>query len=106
MLQSMDLTLKIYQFLMEFHKVLLLPLFLLYINDLHTAVKFCKVHHFADDNNLLYICKSIEQLNKFVIFDLKNFPNWLNTNKISLNISKTELIIFKPRMTKVDLISN
>ena len=106
MLQSMDLTLKIYQFLMKFHKVLLLPLFLLYINDLHTAVKFCKVHHFADDNNLLYICKSIEQLTKFVNFDLKNFPNWLNTNKISLNISKTELIIFRPRMTKVDLISN
>ena len=27
-------------------------LFLLYINDLNQAIKFCKVHHFADDANL------------------------------------------------------
>ena len=24
-------------------------LFLLYINNLYTAIKFCKIHHFADD---------------------------------------------------------
>ena len=29
-------------------------LFLTYINDLNQALKFCKVHHFADDINLLY----------------------------------------------------
>ena len=28
-------------------------LFLLYINYLNQAIKFCKVHHFADDTNLL-----------------------------------------------------
>ena len=28
--------------------------------------------------------------------------NWLNTNKISLNVSKTELILFKPKMKKLD----
>ena len=28
--------------------------------------------------------------------------NWLNANKISLNVSKTEFIIFKTRMKKVD----
>ena len=28
-------------------------LFLLDINDLNPAIKFCKVHHFADDTNLL-----------------------------------------------------
>ena len=33
---------------------------------------------------------------------MKNLSNWLNANKISLNVSKTELIIFKPRMKKVD----
>ena len=77
-------------------------LFLLYINDLHTAIKFCKVHHFVNDTNLLHISKSMKKLNKFVNFDLKNLSNWLNTNKISVNVSKTELIMFKPRMKKVD----
>ena len=34
-------------------------LFLLHINDLNQAIKFCKVHHFADDTNLLYIFRQI-----------------------------------------------
>ena len=63
-------------------------LFLLYINDLNQAIKFCKVHHFADDTNLLYLGKSIKKLNKFVNIDLKNLVNWLNANKISLNVKK------------------
>ena len=34
-------------------------LFLLYINDLNQAIKFCKVHHFADDTNLLCLGNSV-----------------------------------------------
>ena len=34
--------------------------------------------------------------------DLKNLTNWLNANKVSLNISKTELIIFKPKRNLLD----
>ena len=30
-------------------------LFLLYINHLHRAIKLCKVHHFADDTNFLFL---------------------------------------------------
>ena len=47
-------------------------LFLIYIKDLNTAIKHCKVHHFADDTNLLYINDSIKKLNKTVNFDLKH----------------------------------
>ena len=36
-------------------------LFLLYIDDLNQAIKFCKVHHFADDTNLSYLGKSIKK---------------------------------------------
>ena len=28
-------------------------LFLIYINDLHTSIKYCTIRHFADDTNLL-----------------------------------------------------
>ena len=35
--------------------VLGLLLFLLYINDLNQTIKLCKVHHFADDTNLLWL---------------------------------------------------
>ena len=57
-------------------------LFLLYIDDLNQAIKFCKVHHFADDTNLLCLGNSVKKLNKLVNADLKRLVNWLNTNKI------------------------
>ena len=78
-------------------------LFFICINDLNTAIKHCKVHHFAEDTNLLLINNdSIKKLNKAVNFDLKNLTNWYNANKISLNVSKTELILFKSKMKKLD----
>ena len=32
-------------------------LFLIYINDLNQSTKVCKVHHFADDANLIHFSK-------------------------------------------------
>ena len=75
-------------------------LFLLYINDLNQAITFCKVHHFEDDTNLLHLGKSIKKLNKFLSIDLKNLVNWLNANKISLNVKKTGMVIFKSKRKK------
>ena len=77
-------------------------LFILYINDLHSSIKFCKTHHFADDTNLLYFNDSVKKLNKSINYDLKHVVNWLNANKICLNISKTELVLFKPRKKALD----
>ena len=77
-------------------------LFLLYINDLHASITFSKVHHFADDTNLLHFRSSIKLLNKQINCDLKHLVNWLNANKISLNISKTELVLFKPLKKELD----
>ena len=77
-----------------------LLLFLIYINDLNQTLKFCKVHHFADDTNLLHFRKSVNSLNKYANLDLKNLTYWLNANKISLNVKKTELVIFKHQRKK------
>ena len=77
-------------------------LFLIYINDLNQALRFCKVHHFADDTNLIHLSKSVYRLNKYLNLDLKNLTYWLNANRISLNVEKTELVIFKHQMKKLD----
>ena len=77
-------------------------LFLLYINDLTQAIKFCKVHHFADDTNPLCLSDSIKKLNKLVNADLKHLANWLKANKISLNVKKTEMVIFKSKQKKFE----
>ena len=60
------------------------------------------VHHFADDTNLLYINKSLKILCKKVNFDLKGITDWLNANRISLNVNKTEFIIFHSPRKQVD----
>ena len=35
-------------------------LFLIYINDLNQAIKFSRVHHFADDTNLLLVDNTLK----------------------------------------------
>ena len=45
---------------------------------------------------LYYITNnSIKKLNKMLNKGLKNLTNSLNANKISLNVGKTEMILFK-----------
>ena len=62
-------------------------------------MKHCKVHDFAEDTNLLTINKSGKRLNKVLNIDL---TSWLNAKKLLLNVSKTELIIFKPKKKLLD----
>ena len=42
-------------------------LFLLHIHGLNQVTKFCKVHHFADETNLLYLSNSIKKLNRVIL---------------------------------------
>ena len=72
-------------------------LFILFINDLHTSVKTSNVHYFADDTNLLFINKSLKMINKLINHSLALLVQWLQANKISLNTSKTELVLFRPK---------
>ena len=37
-------------------------LFILYINNMHNSIKNCKIHHFADDPNLLLTNSSLKKI--------------------------------------------
>ena len=76
-------------------------LFIIFINDLNNSVKNSKVHHYADDTNLLLTEKSLKKINKQVNQDLALICRWLRANKISLNTSKTEIIIFRPKQKQI-----
>ena len=41
-------------------------------------------------------------MNKLVNADLKHLINWLNPNKISLNVKKTEMVFFKSKQKKFE----
>ena len=69
-------------------------LLLIYINDLHNAIKFSQSFHFSDDTCLLNIQNTISKINRSLNKDLKELSFWLNANKIALNVAKTEVILF------------
>ena len=77
-------------------------LFLIYINDLNHAIKYYKVHNFVDDTKLQHFNSSTKKLNRLVNLDMKHLSVWLNANKISLNVQKTELVIFKQKRKILD----
>ena len=83
-------------------------LFLLYINDLHNSIQNAITFHFADDTNLLSIVDKhpqnkspVHTLQSRLNRDLKSLCNWLLANKISLNATKTELIIFRKPLQNI-----
>ena len=77
-------------------------LFLIYINDLHEVIRYSEVHHFADDTNHLNLNSCVKSLKKQANYDLKNLSNWLKANKISLNVGKTELVLFISSKKQLD----
>ena len=77
-------------------------LFIIYINDMHKAVLNSNIHHFADDTNLIYSCKNIKTLRKKMNEDLKCIYTWLCANRLSINVGKTEFILFKPSKCKLE----
>ena len=76
-------------------------LFLIFINDLNTAIKHSETFHFAD-TFLLHIKDSVKQINKVANKDLKFLVQWLNANRISLNVAKTEIVIFRRKKKHLD----
>ena len=77
-------------------------LFLLYVNDLHIALPYSLVNLFADDTMLFLKNKFLKPIAKQANIDLKLLMHWLNANKLSLNASKTELILFRPIRKKIN----
>ena len=76
-------------------------LFLIYINDLNAAIPYSTVNLFADDTMFYTSDLSLKCLTKKMNIDTKCLCNWLNSNKISLNPTKTELLLFHPKRKPV-----
>ena len=77
-------------------------LFLIYINGLHNYIKYYRTYHFADDANILCSDKSLCTLANKVNHDLKNLSQWLKANRLSLNVTETELIVFQQKKKPLD----
>jgi hypothetical protein len=78
-------------------------LFILYINDSHECSDLFDFHHFAYDSNLFYENKNISVLESKINKQLDNIHVWLCANKLSINIEKSNFVIFHPYQTKPDI---
>lgn len=58
---------------------------------------------FADDTNILYADKNLKSLETVVNRELRKLYNWLTSNKLTLNIKKSNFVIFRPYQKKLTI---
>ena len=76
-------------------------LFLIYINDIHKSSEILKFHLFADNTSIFYSHKDLRN----VEMTLNNEPvivsEWLIANRLTLNVSESNFVIFHPPQKKI-----
>ena len=77
-------------------------LFLIYINDIYRSSKLLNFHLFADDTSIFFSDRDPKTIEKTMNQELSCVSNWLNANKLSLNVSKSSFILFHPPQKKVN----
>jgi hypothetical protein len=76
-------------------------LFLIYMNDFHHSSSLFDFHLFADDANLFYRNASLENLQSNLNHELDKVYIWLCANRLSLNIEKSNFVIFHPSQRRL-----
>ncbi len=76
-------------------------LFLCYINDIFYATNL-SLFLFADDTTCFAEHKDLRSLINFINYELQKISNWLDSNKMAINISKTKYIIFRTKGKPID----
>ena len=68
-------------------------LFLIYVNDLPFALDRTRATMYADDTSISYSSRSVTDLTQVINADLDSIRLWLEGNKLSLNVAKTQSMI-------------
>ena len=72
-----------------------LLLFLVYINGLTLSLKSSKVNVYEDDTMVSFSFISIYTINNAVNEDLIISKTWLDENRLSLNVTKSKVYLYK-----------
>ena len=85
------------------------------MNDIHMASKNFNAILYADDTNLISpLCsfnsslpvknKDLEHVSQQINIEVATIQEWLNVNKLSLNVSKTKFMIFHHHQRNIEQI--
>ena len=69
-------------------------LFILYTNDLPCALRDSKCILFADDTTIYMASNNINEIITSITNDMTLLTDWFRANKLSLNVSKTNYMVF------------
>ena len=72
-------------------------LFVLYTNDIYACLQHSSCILFADDTTIFNIGKDIDQMLMLISQDMSVVTDWFRANKLSLNLNKTNCILFRPK---------
>ena len=84
-------------------------LFLLYVNDIANVSTSLLPILFADDTNVFLTGNNIDQMIEIMNGELNNVFLWLHSNKLSMNVKKTQFMVFSLRkhiITNTDMCIN
>ena len=71
--------------------------FLIYINDICRLSSLYDLVLFADDTNLFFSHNDIQTFTHIINSEILGLSNWFKANKLSLNVKKSNYVIFKPK---------
>ena len=78
-------------------------LFILYANDLPQAVQQCRVKQYADDTTLSHVSRDVADLENGLTNDFESVVRWVDTNKLRLNVKKTQLLLMSRKRREHEL---
>lgn len=78
-------------------------LFILYINDIYKLSKILKFVVFADDTSILCSGVDLQQLLEVANTEFSKLKCWFDANKLSLNLSKTKVMLFGNHKTNIEV---
>ena len=78
-------------------------LFIVYINDLPFCLERCQVTMYDVDTSISFTARSVNDLNLTMNKELDSSRKWLQGNKLSLNVLKTQAMVIgsRPNLKKI-----
>ena len=61
---------------------------------------------YADDTSITYAGKDLNEIDDYLNKDLKSVNTWLSSNKLTLNLTKSEFLVITSRQRRVYLSDN
>ena len=72
-------------------------LFIIYMNDITNTTKLLKLILYADDTNIFLSHPDLNSLYRTMNTELTHITDWFRANKLSLNVSKTNYMLFSSK---------